>query len=384
MKVLLVGGTGVLSTEIMNQLVSLRHEVFILNRGKRKKVIPKTVTQIITDINDLDRVQDLIQNIFFDVIIDFISYTPSQITARLPIYKDHCNQFVFISSCAVYNKGKGNYVCSENSPLVNPVWTYSVNKVNCENKVVSLCKKFGIKYTIIRPAVTYDNTRIPYGIMPRYGLHWTIVSRILHKKPILIWDNGENISTITRVEDFSKGAVALFDNSKAYNQVFNIVGDERYSWKDVIETLGEILNTKPIYANVPKEYLANKMPSKKGEILGGRGINQLVDNSKIKSIVPNFKTISLKDGIDKTIKYYKNNNYLDGIDYKFDAEIDRIIYKYYSMNNKEQLKKFNLKYIDYLKDKKISDKITYYLIRYKGSFFLSILLKVRRKINAFN
>ncbi|MBO7125223.1 MAG: NAD-dependent epimerase/dehydratase family protein, partial [Bacteroidales bacterium] len=220
------------------------------------------------------------------------------------------------------------YECTEESELINPVWDYSINKVKCEEKLKELCEKNNLIYTIVRPAVTYGNTRIPYGITPPYGYHGTLIHRMLSKKPIILWDDGEAYSTITHVEDFAYGLVGIIGNVEAYNQVYHIVGDERVQWKKVIELMGEILGVTPITLSVSKEKLAEEIPSRKGEILGGRGINQLLDNTKIKKTVKGFGTrISLKDGMTRTIEYYKDNKYLKGIDYGFDGDWDRIVKK---------------------------------------------------------
>ena len=219
--------------------------------------------------------------------------------------------------------------------------------------MISLAQEYNFNYTIVRPAVTYGNTRIPYGVTPPYGYHGTIIQRIIHHKPIILWDEGSAISTITRVEDFAIGLVGLLGNKRAYNDVFHIVGDERHTWKDVIDYVGEILNIKPVYCSITKEQMAEEMPERKGEILGGRGINQLLNNSKIKSIVPEFKTnIPLKKGLEMTVNYYMNHNYLNGIDFRFDGLWDRISKKYNGSCG-------NIEYIDYMNNARFIDKVIY-------------------------
>ena len=305
MKILLVGGTGVLSTEIMNRSIAEGHDVFVINRGNRRELIPSEVHLFRADTNDSGSVKKLIDGLQFDVVVDFICYKKDQVENSISIFKSVCNQYIFISSCAVYKIDKASTHYHEDSPLINPIWQYSVDKVECENKVGSLCEQFGMQYTIVRPAVTYGNTRIPYGIMPSYGYHWTLVGRILNSKPVLLWDDGLNATNITRVEDFAKGFVALYGNAQAYGQAFNITGDECVAWIDVINALGELLGKRPVLATVPKEFLADEMPGRRGEILGGRGVNLKVDNSKIKNVLPDFRTIiPLKEGLKKTLDYY--------------------------------------------------------------------------------
>jgi len=377
MEILVVGGTGVISYAVVLEALRQGINVTCINRGKSKnQVLPDDVKTIIADYHDEEKIRNALKGKYFDAVIDVLCYKPSDIEYSVDLFKDICSQYIFFSSCAVYNKGKGDYVCNENSPLINPVWDYSVNKVKCEKKLIELADKNKLSYTIVRPAVTYGNTRIPYGITPPYGYHGTLIQRILKHKPIVLWDNGNAYSTITRVEDFAIGLVGLLGNAMAYNEIFNIVGDEKYRWKEVIDELGEILNCKPLYINLTKEELAVEIPERKGEILGGRGISQLLDNTKLKNIVPEFKTnISLHEGLTKTVEYYIKNEYLKGIDYKFDSTWDRITKKYASNEFG------NIGFIDYLGNANISDRVIYYSGLHSNSMakrIQNIAIKMKR------
>ena len=250
MKLLVVGGTGVISYAVVMEALKQGIEVTCINRGRSKsQQLPKEVELIIADYHNKDVITKELKGKYFDAVIDVICYKPSDIEYSVSLFKDVCTQYIFFSSCAVYNKGKGDYVCNEESPLINSIWNYSISKVECENKLVELAAKYNLIYTIVRPAVTYGNTRIPYGITPPYGYHGTLIQRIINNKPIVLWDEGRAFSTITRVEDFAIGLVGLLGNPKAYNEIFNVVGDERYHWKDVIDELGRILNRHPVYLN---------------------------------------------------------------------------------------------------------------------------------------
>lgn len=371
MKILLIGGTGVLSSEVMNCSVAGGHDVFVVNRGNRRDIIPDNVHLLQADINDSVSVKKLIKGRHFDIVVDFLCYKKEQVEKNIPLFANSCNHYIYISSCAVYDINARRAKYDEDSPLINLLWQYSVDKVECEKTVSILCNKHELKYTIVRPAVTYGNTRIPYGIAPPYGYHWTLVERILNNKPILLWDQGLNAMNIMRVEDFAKGFLALYGNVQAYGQVFNITGNEYVKWVDVINALGELLGKSIIFANVPKEFLADEMPNRRGEILGGRGVSLMADNAKIKHIAPEMSTtISLKEGLAKTLDYYRKHNFLCGIDYSFDANMDRIVNKYYERNDPHKLKAFKLIYIDYFKTKRLSNWIIYLINRHSDYFLV--------------
>ena len=285
MDLLVIGGTGVISYAVVCEAVRQGIHVTCINRGiSKKQQLPDSVEQIHADYRDRDAMTRVLSGRMFDAALDVLCYKKEDIRYSVSILKDVCKQYFFFSSCAVYNKGKGDYECTEDSELINPVWDYSIKKVECEKELLSLAQSEGFTYTIVRPAVTYGNTRIPYGITPPYGYHGTIIQRILHKKPIIVWDNGEAYSTITHVDDFAVGFVGLIGNPKAFNQFFHIVGDYHYHWKDVLFTLGNILGVEPVLFNLTKEQYASELPYRKGELLGGRGITQLLDNSTMISV----------------------------------------------------------------------------------------------------
>ena len=355
MNILIVGGTGVISYAVVNESIRQGHNVTCINRGKSKsQKLPKSVELITADYHKRHILERKLQNRRFDVVVDFLCLTPKDIEYSVSLFKDKCDQYIFISSCAVYNLGSSSdYKYSEDSPKVSPLWDYSIYKVASENKLTELATKYNLKYTIARPCVTYGNTRIPYGITPSYGYHGTLIQRLLHGKPIILWDNGEAFCNFTRVEDYAVGFVGLFGNQKAYNEAFNIVGDVYETWLEVINTTADLLGVEPRFVNVTSEQFAYEIPSRKGEILAGRAPKQIMLNQKLKSVVPAFETkYSLREGIALTLDYYMKNNYLYGIDYKFDGDWDRIAAKYDA--------NFEPKFVDYLGEATEKDMHDYY------------------------
>lgn len=206
------------------------------------------------------------------------------------------------------------------------MWNYSINKWKSEEFLMSLIGGTDVKYTIVRPCITYGDTRIPYGIAPQYGYHWTLVSRIIHGKPLIRWNEGKNRTNMMRVEDFAVGVMGLIGNPKAYNEAFNICGDEAPTFNDVLEELSKLVKVRPKIVDIDSTFYAKELPYRAGEILGGRSIDALNSNEKIKSVVPDFKqSIYLKEGLELTYKSYIENNYQCGIDWKFEGETDQVI-----------------------------------------------------------
>lgn len=367
-RLLVVGGTGVISFAVVNEALKQGWKVTCINRGiSHTQTLSRDVEQIISDYHHETLIREKLEGRIFDAVLDVLCYTEKDIEYSVSLFKDHCKQYLFFSSAEAYNKPKyADVIYNEDADLVNPLWSYSINKAKCEERLKKLAKKENLTYTIIRPAITYGNTRIPYGVMPSYGYHGTIIQRILNDKPILLWNDGKALAQITRVEDFAVGLVGLLGNPKAYNQAYHICGDEVHTWKEVIEVLGQILGKQPKYFNLSSNDLAMEMQGLKELIQGGRAISQHLDNSKLKEAVPEFKTsISLYDGIKKTVDYYQSNNYLLGIDYAFDAQWDRIAKKYgYSSP---------LKFVDYMHSSSLKNKIIYFCNYHQMSFVLKVI-----------
>lgn len=359
MRILVIGGTGVLSSAVVKEALKQGINVTMINRGRRKNLIPLGVELIKSDKDDLQFIRKTLKGREFDAVMDYLCYTDEETTKSFNLYSQYTKQYFFISSCAVYNTSLGG-ICKEDSPKVLPIWNYSVNKWTSEKHLMSLASQTDVKYTIIRPCVTYGDTRIPYGISPRYGYHWTLVARILNNKPIIRWNGGVNRCNMMRVEDFAVGVVGLIGNPKAYNEAFNICGDETPSFNDVLDCLSE-LTGKPIQTvDIDSSFYAKELPQRSGEILGGRSIDAINSNEKIKLVVPAFRqNISLKEGIAKTFDAYRTENYQRGIDWQFEGETDRIIRKWSKIHRRDTLG-MNVDFIDYLHNASKSDYWTYY------------------------
>lgn len=329
MKILVIGGSGILSSAVVDRCIELGHEITMLNRGRHKKYINPKANLIICDVNNDELVLEKLQGLYFDVIIDFIVFNKEQLAHSLQLFGNIAKQYVFISSAQAYNTSIKK-ILTEDDETPQPLWSYSVNKDICEKYLVNYCSTKNINYTIVRPGVNYDNRRIPYGMYPPIGMHWTIVSRILAGKPIITWNGAQNKLNLTRVEDFANGMVGLLGNPTAYNHIFNVVGDNMYKWQDVLDTLGDLLESQVKTVDIPIDLYAKELNQSDREmLLGGRAQDLCCSNSKLKKILPEFQTqYDLRSGLQKTLNWYKENDYYNGFDYTWDAQCDRVIHQY--------------------------------------------------------
>lgn len=364
-KVLLIGGTGTLSSAVLKRAIHEEYSMTIMNRGTNNKNVPKNVDVIIADFFNSKELNDNFKDKNFDVVVDFLSRTTSDIDRVYPVFRDRCKQYIFVSSACVYKRNKEDFPVKENSPKPNTLWKYNVDKYECEKRLQMLSVGAKSFYTIVRPYITYNPERIPLGISPAYKFHKTVLERIKNGKPWFVWDDGKALTTLTYTEDFAVGMVGLFLNGKAKNEDFHITSDYCYTQKQVIEMLFEKLGMPLNIISIPSKELANSLPEYTQMLLGDRALDAVFDNSKIKDAVPllNFTT-SLDRGLDKVVEYWRKAEPL--YDYQFEGRIDFLLSKY----------GIKTKYIKYNKAEKGS-LILYLLYRYLP---LNIANKLRRWI----
>lgn len=384
MTLLMIGGTGCLSTAVTKAALTNHIKVTMMNRGNRKT--PAGAELLKCDFRNIAEVNQLLADRHFDAVIDFISYTERDLVYSYRTLCRHAHQYVFISSCAVYGPSiDGKYDArTEEDPRGNINWWYSLGKYACETVLADLCKVHGCPYTIVRPAVTYGDTRIPYGIVPPYGKHWTLVARALAGKPIITWNNAENGGNMMHVDDFAAGLVGLLGNKMAYGEAFNICGDERPTYSDVLDAMGKALGLKIPRIDIDRDFYANELGDYKGqELKSSRSGRGNCSNEKLKRFVPEFKcSITLEEGVRRTIEAYRNQNYQDGIDWAFDATSDRIILMWCKHKGID-VAPFNIHFVDYLGNATLKDKFQYWNIVHSGDLLCRIAgltLRVARKL----
>lgn len=326
-KVLLLGGSGLLSLATLKEAMRSDWEVSILNRGNHNETVPEEVEVLKCDFRDAARLQMLLSGKRFDVIVDFLSREPADIQRVFPILRQSCKQLVFISSSCIYRRAKEDFPVREDSPKPNRLWSYNVEKYECEETLRSLAKDWDGFYTIVRPYITYDLNRVPYGIAPRYEYHRTLLERLRHGKPLCLWNQGETKVTLTYAGDFAKGLVGLFLNESAANEDFHITSDFTYTWKEVLQILSQKLGVSYKYVSCPSSVMSEMMPNEREMLEGDRCLDAVFDNSKIKKAVPGlvFET-DLEKGMEMLIAQYDQRKEYD-YDYVYDALMDRLCSK---------------------------------------------------------
>jgi len=326
MKILFVGGTGTISTSISHLLVAQGHELYLLNRGNRSNLIPEGAIVLRADVNDEKQVTELIRDLEFDCIADFIAFVPEHLERDYRLFKGKTKQFIFISSASAYQKPLSDFRVSEATPLANPYWKYSSDKIVCEDYMMKLYREDGFPVTIVRPTYTYCDRVVPLGVHGDNGT-WPVVKRIQEGKPVIIHGDGTSLWTMTHADDFAKAFVGLIGNIKALGEAVQITSDETLTWNQIYECIANALNVPLKAVHVSSEFLAeaSHYPFKEG-LIGDKAASAVFDNTKVKRLVPGFEaTIRFDRGIKKTIDFILAHPEYQTEDPEFDDWCERVI-----------------------------------------------------------
>jgi nucleoside-diphosphate-sugar epimerase len=324
LKVLFIGGTGIISTACVRLAIQRGMEVHVLNRGKTQAKLPSGVRTIHADIQDENQAKAAMENRTFDVVANFVNFVPADIDRDFRLFQGKVGQYFFISSASAYQTPPVNYLVTESTPLANAHWEYSRNKISCEKRLAEYGRK-GFPAVVVRPSLTYGDTLIPLSITS-WTQSWSAIDRMLKGKPIIIHGDGTNIWTSTHNTDFAKGFVGLFGNARTIGESFHITSDEVLTWNQCYQIVADIVGARPKFVHVSSDLLTKFNPELEGWLAGGFSNSVVFDNSKIKSWVPDFvATTGFKDGIGQTIRHFQANPRLQVVDAKYDQWCDRVI-----------------------------------------------------------
>lgn len=328
MKALFIGGTGTISTAI-TQLVSQTHgwELYLINRGNRSNEVPSNVTVIKADINDESTVIKAIEGLQFDVVCDFIGFVTEQLERDFRIFNGRTKQFIYISSASAYEKPLASPYINEGTPLANPHWQYSRNKIACEELLLKLYREQHFPITIVRPSHTYMQRSIPVAVHGSKG-SWQVIKRMMEGKPVIIPGDGTTLWTVTHNTDFAKAFVGLMGNIHAIGEIFQITSDENLTWNQIHQAIASALGVtfKPYY--VPSDFLAavGKQYDLEGSLLGDKAHTVIFDNSKLKRAVPGFVATTRFDmGVRMAVDYIMSHPECQTPDPEFDEWTDKVI-----------------------------------------------------------
>jgi nucleoside-diphosphate-sugar epimerase len=320
MKVLFIGGTGIISSACSRVAVDAGMQLFHLRRGKTGRPIPLGIKLLEGDIRDPASAREALGERTFDVVVDFIAFTPEQVALDLKLFRRRTGQYVFISSASAYQTPPQSLPVSESTPLDNPYWQYSRDKIACEEALLAAYRNEKFPFTVVRPSHTYDRTLFPF-----HG-GYTIIHRMRQGKPVVVHGDGSSLWTLTHHEDFARAFVGLLGNTRAIGDFFHITSDEWLSWDQIHVMMANAAKTQADLIHLPSEIIAKHDRDWGDSLLGDKTHSMIFDNSKVKRLVPGWQAkIPFSRGAEEIMAYYDADPLRQVVDKAFDATMDELV-----------------------------------------------------------
>lgn len=336
MRVLFIGGTGIISTACTKLAAERGIDLTLLNRGRRAAHIPPGVRTIAEDIEEA---AGALEGERFDAVVDWVAFTPAHVERDIALFRGRTRQYIFISTENAYQKPPAHYLITESTPLVNPFLQYSRDKIACEDRLIRAYREEGFPVTIVRPSLTYGDTQIPLAVNA-WGKSYTQVHRMRSGKKVIVPGDGTSLWVVTHNSDFAKGLVGLLGHAQTIGHAFHITSDEVLTWDQIYRITAEAAGAEPKLAHIPSEFLAACVPDLRGSLLGDKAASVVFDNTKIRRFVPDFRaTVPFAEGIRRTLAWFDADPARRSVDDEASALWDRII-EAYETGTGEALRRF--------------------------------------------
>jgi nucleoside-diphosphate-sugar epimerase len=326
MNILIIGGTGVISAAVSRLLVELGHEVYLLNRGRQLDRVPEGAYILTADIADEARVASILPSVEFDCVADFIAYVPEHVERDFRLFSGRTRQYIFISSASAYQKPSNSVRVTESTPLSNPFWQYSRDKIACEDLLMRLYHEKNFPATIVRPSHTYDERKVPTGVHGAHG-SWSVVKRIIEGKPVIVQGDGESLWTMTHSSDFARAFAGIVGNHRTKGLAVQITSDESLTWNQIYRCMADAVGQPLKACYAASDFLAELGPyDLRGGLLGDKAVSVIFDNSRLLSLVPDFKAQKpFAEGVRETIDYILLHPEYQIADPDFDVWCDKVV-----------------------------------------------------------
>lgn len=325
MDILFIGGTGVISSAVSERVIAQGHTLYLLNRGNRTAFVPEGARLLQGDIRDETSIRELLSGRSFDAVVNWISYVPEHVEADIRLFSGITGQYVFISSASAYQKPPASPFITEETPLTNPFWDYSRNKIACEDILLRAHAENSFPVTIVRPSHTYGIDKLPTAFNSRKH-QWSILERMRQGKKIIVPGDGTSLWVLTHNTDFAVAFAGLLGRKEAIGEAYQITSDEVLTWDQITRYLGAAAGYEPDLLHLSADFMTGCLPALHSELVGDKLNSVCFDNSKIKALVPEYQAVKrFEDGIRESVDWYRSQPELLVLDEEWDALCDRLV-----------------------------------------------------------
>lgn len=320
MNVLFIGGTGIISSACAEVALTKGIDLYMLNRGHSARPVPEGTHVLTGDIRDPASAKDALGDLTFDAVVNFVAFTPDHIETDLELFRSRTDQYIFISSASAYQKPLAALPVLESTPLKNPFWRYSRDKIACEERLGRAYRDDDFPVTIVRPSHTYDRT-----LLPMDG-GYTVVNRMRQGKPVVVHGDGTSLWVLTHGRDFARAFVGILGNPHALGETFHITSDELLSWNAIFQTVARAAGVEAELIHVPSETIAAYDEGWGAGLLGDKSHSVVFDNTKIKRLVPGWTAeVPFARGAEEIMRWFDADPARQVVDPARDRLMDDII-----------------------------------------------------------
>lgn len=292
-------------------------------RGQSPRAVPAGATVLKGDVRDPNSARQALADLKFDSVADFIAFDVPHIESALDLFAGRTRQYVFISSASAYKKPVDHWPITEATPVHNPFWDYSRNKIACEERLMRAYREAGFPITVVRPSHTYDKTLLPFD---PYQAGYTVLKRMIAGKPVVVHGDGTSLWVLTHHRDFAQGFVGLLGHPKAIGETFHITSDEVLTWNQIFTIVGNAAGVEPRIVHVPSEVIAKHHPAWGAGLLGDKAHSVIFDNTKLKRLVPDYVArIPFSRGAEEIVRFYGEHPEFEPHRPDVDELMDRLV-----------------------------------------------------------
>jgi len=327
MKILFIGGSGVISRAATQQTLAAGHELWLLNRGQRRPI--EGAKSLVADLADIEGVRAALRGHTWDVVVQWIAFGPAEIRRDLELFRENTRQYIFISSASVYQKPLAHYLITESTPRANPHWEYSRLKIACEQELEAAHQASGFPGVIVRPSLTYGDDQIPL-VLNSWAQSWTLIDRMRRGAPVIVPGDGTSLWTLTHNTDFAQGLIGLFGHAGTPGHAFHITSDEVLTWNQIFRQAAQAAGVvSPKLVHMPSDFIISCVPAVEGTLVGDKAVSAVFDNTKIKRFVPGFTAkTNFAAGIRRTIAWFEEDPARQKLDAATNERWDQLVSVY--------------------------------------------------------
>ncbi|MGQ7297501.1 SDR family oxidoreductase [Quadrisphaera sp. KR29] len=325
LRILFIGGTGIISSAASALAVERGHELHVLNRGTTSlRPLPEEAVRHTADVRDPVAAREALGDLEFDAVVDWLSFTPDHVRTATDLVRGRTGQYVFISSASAYQTPPERLPVTESTPLRNPFWQYSRDKIACEDLLVSMYREEGFPMTVVRPSHTYDRTLVPFD-----G-GWSFVERMRRGQPVVVPGDGTSLWTLTHHTDFAGALLPLLAQPRALGEAFHITGDDAWTWDQIARALARAAGVDdPELVHVPSDAINAVDPEWGAGLLGDKAHSMVFDNSKVKSLAPGWRAVvPFERGAEEIVAWHDEDASRRTVDERWDAVVDGLVERF--------------------------------------------------------